>query len=197
MLRCYFTLLLFCFSANSFSQKISPELKNHLENYFKNLPYDKNFVQWISSIENDPSIKIDTIISKSSTDTLIYFVQGKFLNFHPFHLPAAETEFFIRVNKLHGLRTDTVMQFRVSVTIDSSATNKKLLKEEYKRLNKEFHRFYVFGKEELQTSGNGKYSTVAMYFLDISEPASLYISRGRSYKPAKYGIGLLISLKLF
>jgi hypothetical protein len=170
--------------------QVDSKLNEKLLRYFKHLPGNKDLGLWLGEIKSDSTIKIDTIISRSSPSSLFLLVKGSFLNLNLFNIDSSSSYFHIRITtsaRKYGF--DTLMNFSVSSSLDSSETNIKILRNEYKRLNKEFKGFFARNYEISPKRKTDNCCLQNSYFLNVLDYYQfLAISLVKSYKPHGYAV---------
>ena len=191
------TIILFCFSLGSYAQE-KDGLSQTLEYYFKHLPYEKKFGNWLSLIEKDSTFYIDTNSPEISVDSFTILIKGSFRNFQPFSLSSPKCYFSITTTKLSkpDKSLDTILFFNVTTYLDTTALSKKFINREYKRINKEFRNLYSNKIEKTLKSSKGRRYPITSYYEKYATYPSLIIALGNFYGLYNYGIRLTLRMRL-
>jgi hypothetical protein len=191
-MRLLLCILLVFSCPNTKSQNIN-KLQDKLQAYFRHLPYNKDFYDWLNEFKTDPLYRIDTSITLEEHYSAPIILKGT-AKYQPFMLEADHVKFFITKFGLHNpwtKKADSLTNIYVYLFVDSALSNKKIVVDEYKRLNKEFARFFAKNNDYKKTEKGKIVEQTNNYMLDkLDQFPTLIINWHRDKVTKNYFIGV-------
>ncbi len=143
-----FLLIFGCFVFTTSAQQLPDDVSKVLQPYFTMPVNENNFINFLSVIKSDSTIKIDTLINGMPGDSLYYYVRTTKTNYiSPIEHAGNDLTIVQATNKDYEGRKN---EFSVNMTLflDSSEASRKIVKKEFLKLEKLLsHRYddkYIF-----------------------------------------------------
>lgn len=173
-------------------------LENIATSYFKSVPYNKDFSQFLKELMTDPDLQ-DKQLSRR-TDSTFFFVSGTYKRFNPFiyrpttvKITVVEAEFSDSDTSSYR---DTVMYYQLIVSTDSTAQSEQFVKKEYQRLLRKHDKKFTFSTYPLQKDNTASKGEVSICFMDVFAVSPLTVAWGREETTSNYAFSLTFRMKV-
>jgi hypothetical protein len=188
----YFLFLTFLFiSTFTKSQSWPTALKNDLLQYFISLPGNNDFHNWIEKLKNEPSIIIDTTISKETNDSSYFYLRLDSKNFVSL-IEAKRKMVIMATNHRQMLPASrNLLLIQMEYYGDTSTNGELAFRNLYNDLCKKFKPYFTDTRERSSSKKKKNYAINSFYSDGQSFP-TLIIRRGKYYQDRSNG--LVISL---
>lgn len=148
------------------------------EEYYRSLPFHKEFNRFVQHLLNDPTLITDTIHKK--TDSTLFYMRGSYRTHNPF--------FF------KGIRTDVILAEKEEMEYDSAAparsifyyqlvgyappgeTGRKEVEQEFERACRRYKRGFTGSNERELKAGDKKVGEIRDYLFRFTSYPPLTLS---------------------
>ena len=139
-----FSLILGCFVFTTNAQQLPDDVSKVLQPYFTMPVNENNFINFLSVIKSDSTIKIDTLINGMPGDSLYYYVRTTKAGFIS-PIDNAENDLTIMRSSNKELSGgNNEFSVNMILVLDSTQASRKIVKKEFLKLEKVLSRFYDY-----------------------------------------------------
>jgi hypothetical protein len=146
-------LVLLLFSLQSHSQEM---LLKVTENYYRSLPFHKEFSRFVQHLLNDPSFIKDTIARK--TDTTLYYLRGSYRSHNPFFFKGIRTDIILAEKEElaydSGTAVRSVFHYQIVGHAPPGEEGKKEVQQEFEKACRRYKRGFTGSNDRDLKSGN-------------------------------------------
>jgi hypothetical protein len=177
------------------TQTLPVNLKNALQDYFLTLPPTNDFKGWITSIENDSTMKIDTTILHPAVDSFYFYLRCASTSFiSPISGASYKMVIMARNRNLPSNNTISMIA-QMEYYLDTSANSEIRIEKTYKELDKKFRRYFAKNIERKNEKKNAEHAVNNYYLKDEHTPVFV-MGRGRYYDGNGYCITITLNYTL-
>ena len=166
--------------------------------YFKTVPFNKSFSQFLQELINDPDLQQKEVSRR--TDSTFFFAGGTYKRFNPFlyrpttvKITVAEAEFSESDSSSYR---DTVVYYQLIVTADSTSQGEQFVKKEYQRLLRKHDKKFTYSAYPLYKDKPAGKGDVAICFMDLFAVSPLTVAWGREEGSRNFAFSISFRMKV-